>query len=183
LNIYLTNNPTVLNGYHIISITDNDSRYTVVPITCSAANHQPVLAPTGQVHSSNPPLNGPPLIVPPTSPFTSEESFLSSSSSDSDEQATYIHELNAYNERKTAYNHQKMSTNVASVKHPITKHCPILTSGDLNPQKLLLLENVFNEFFIAKSVTKEDQVKLILGMFKDMHIRDWIQPTMNICSA
>ena len=39
---------------------------------------------------------------------------------------------------------------------------------------ILLAENTFNEFFIAKNVEKADQVKLILGMFKDAHICNWI---------
>jgi hypothetical protein len=67
-----------------------------------------------------------------------------------------------------------MLVQAATIKHPITKHCPILTRGDLTPQTILLTENAFNEFFIAKNVEKADQVKLILGAFKDAHIRDWI---------
>jgi hypothetical protein len=67
-----------------------------------------------------------------------------------------------------------MSVQAATIEHPITKHCPILTGGDLTPQTILLAENAFNKFFIAKNVKKADQVKLILGMFKDAHIRNWI---------
>ena len=67
-----------------------------------------------------------------------------------------------------------MSCALAMVEHPITKHCPILTGGDTTPQTLLILENAFNEFFIAKNVTQEDQVEVILGAFKCVHIRDWI---------
>ena len=67
-----------------------------------------------------------------------------------------------------------MTSNLAIVEHPVTKHCPVLTGGDLTPQTLLLAENAFNEFFIAKNVPKEDEVKLILEAFKDVHIRDWI---------
>ena len=67
-----------------------------------------------------------------------------------------------------------MSSNLSTVEHPVTKHCPILTGGELTPQTLLLAENAFNEFFIAKNVSKDDEVKLILGAFKDVHIRDWI---------
>ena len=63
-----------------------------------------------------------------------------------------------------------MSSHTATVKHPITKHCPIVTGGDLTPQTILILENTFNEFFIAKNVAKEDEVKLILGAFKDVHV-------------
>jgi hypothetical protein len=67
-----------------------------------------------------------------------------------------------------------MSSNIAVIEHPITKHCPLLTAGDLTPQTLLLAENAFNEFFIAKGTAKEEEVKLILGAFKDVHIQDWI---------
>jgi hypothetical protein len=67
-----------------------------------------------------------------------------------------------------------MSRSVATVEHVINKHCPILTGGDTMPQTLLILENTFNEFFIAKNVSQEDQVKLILGAFKCVYIWDWI---------
>jgi hypothetical protein len=67
-----------------------------------------------------------------------------------------------------------MSVQTATIEHPITKHCPILTGGDLTPQTILLAENAFNKFFIAKNVKKADQVKLILGTFKDAHIHNWI---------
>ena len=67
-----------------------------------------------------------------------------------------------------------MSVQTATIEHPITKHCPILTGGDLTPQTILLAGNTFNKFFIAKNVKKANQVKLILGAFKDAHIHDWI---------
>ena len=67
-----------------------------------------------------------------------------------------------------------MAPNTASIEHPITKHCPVVTGGDLTPQLLLLTRNAFEEYFITKTVIKEDQVKLILGAFKDVHIQDWI---------
>jgi hypothetical protein len=67
-----------------------------------------------------------------------------------------------------------MPLNVATVGHPITKHCPIITGGDLTLQTILLAENAFNKFFITKNVAKEEKVKLILGTFKDVHIRNWI---------
>jgi hypothetical protein len=46
--------------------------------------------------------------------------------------------------------------------------------GNRTQQMLLLAENAFNEFFIAKAIPKENKVKLILGAFKDVHICDWI---------
>lgn len=92
-----------------------------------------------------------------------------SESSDSD---LYISD--AYIWSKRTYSHLKMSSNIATLKHLVTKHCPVLTDRDLTPQTLLQAENAFNKFFIAKSVAKEDKVKMILGAFKDMHIRDWI---------
>lgn len=87
--------------------------------------------------------------------------------SDSDDSDAYIHP-------NTAYIHTNMSRSLATVEHLITKHCPILSGGETTPQTLLLLENAFQEFFIAKNVSEEDQVKLILGAFKCVHIRDWI---------
>jgi hypothetical protein len=65
-----------------------------------------------------------------------------------------------------------MAPNTASIKHSITKHCPVVTGGNLTPQLLLLAENAFEEYFITKMVIKEDQVKLILRAFKDVHIQD-----------
>jgi hypothetical protein len=67
-----------------------------------------------------------------------------------------------------------MTSNISTVEHFITKHCPIITGGELTPQTHLLAENMFNKFFIAQTVPKEDEVKLILGAFKDIHMRDWI---------
>jgi hypothetical protein len=87
--------------------------------------------------------------------------------SDSDKPYTYIH-------TNTAYIHLGMSHSLATVEHPITKHCPILTGGDTTPRTLLILENTFNEFFIAKNIVQEDQVKVIFGAFKCIHICDWI---------
>jgi hypothetical protein len=76
----------------------------------------------------------------------------------------------AYTQSKGTYIQQQMAPNTASIKHSITKHCPVITGDDLTFQLLLLAENVFEEYFIAKTVVKEDQVKLILGAFKDIHI-------------
>ena len=39
---------------------------------------------------------------------------------------------------------------------------------------LLLLENSFNEFFIAKSIDASDHVRYIPGSFKDVHVCNWI---------
>ena len=63
---------------------------------------------------------------------------------------------------------------MATVEHPVTKHCPLIMGGDLTPQTLLLAKNAFHKFFIAKNVAKEDEIKLILGAFKDVHVCDWI---------
>ena len=106
--------------------------------------------------------------LPPSVPPSPTKS-TSSSSSDSDSDF-----LNAYIQHKHAYTEPLMASLTATVEHPVTKHCPIVTGGDLTPQTVLILENVFNEFFIAKNVSKEDEVKLILGAFKDVHVRDWI---------
>src|SRR5271156_248795 len=77
----------------------------------------------------------------------------SDSSSDSDLEAAYIQP--AYIQQQTS---QIMSSHKpkASVEHPITKHCPVLSPGEPIPQVLLSLENAFNEFFIAKGIDDKD---------------------------
>ena len=67
-----------------------------------------------------------------------------------------------------------MAPNAAFVEHPVTKHCPILTTGDVSPKALVDLVDAHNEYFIAKDIDDADKVKKILGGFKDVHIRDWI---------
>jgi len=67
-----------------------------------------------------------------------------------------------------------MSSNIAFIEHPVTKHCPILTAGDVSPKALVDLVDAHNEYFIAKDIEDKDKVKKILGGFKDVHIRDWI---------
>src|ERR1700678_1552709 len=104
------------------------------------------------------------LPVPPSSPTAS---YTSKSTSDSDDSPAYIHVNRAYID-------PQMSCSIATIEHAMTKHCPILTGGDTTPQTLLILENTFNEFFIAKNISQEDQVKLILGAFTCVHIWDWI---------
>jgi len=67
-----------------------------------------------------------------------------------------------------------MASTLATVEHPITKHCPILTAGDITPKAIVDLGDAHNEYFIAKEIEDTDKVKKILGGFKDVHIRDWI---------
>jgi hypothetical protein len=67
-----------------------------------------------------------------------------------------------------------MSSNIAFVEHPVTKHCLILTTGDVSPKALVNLVDAHNKYFIAKDIDDKDKVKKILGRFKDVHIRDWI---------
>ncbi|KAF8198604.1 hypothetical protein BJ912DRAFT_922532 [Pholiota molesta] len=66
------------------------------------------------------------------------------------------------------------SSSLATVKHSITKHCPILTPGDVSAKVLVDLGDAHNEYFIAKDIAETDKVKKILGGFKDVHIHDWI---------
>jgi len=67
-----------------------------------------------------------------------------------------------------------MSSNIAFVEHPVTKHCPILTTGDVSPKALVDLVDAHNEYVIAKDIDDADKVKKFLGRFKDVHICDWI---------
>ena len=67
-----------------------------------------------------------------------------------------------------------MSSTKAIVDHPITKHCPILSAGDITPKALIDLEDAHNEFFIAKEVNETEKVKKIFGGFKCVHVRNWI---------
>ncbi|CAA7264090.1 unnamed protein product [Cyclocybe aegerita] len=66
----------------------------------------------------------------------------------------------------------------ATVEHPVVKHCPVLTAGELSPKAAMELDNAFQDFFTAcgrsKTIAEEEKVPLILSAFKDLHIRDWI---------
>ena len=66
------------------------------------------------------------------------------------------------------------SSTMATVEHPVMKHCPILTAGEVTPKALVDLTDAHNEYFIAKDIEDKDKVKKILGGFKCVHIRDWI---------
>ena len=80
----------------------------------------------------------------------------------------------AYTQTKPAYIHVSMSSNIAFIEHPVTKHCLILTIGDVSPKALVDLIDAHNKYFIVKDINDADKVKKILGRFKDVHIRDWI---------
>lgn len=67
-----------------------------------------------------------------------------------------------------------MAPMLATVKHPITKCCPILTAGEVTPKALVDLTDAHNEYFITKNIEDKDKVKKILGGFKCVHICDWI---------
>lgn len=67
-----------------------------------------------------------------------------------------------------------MSSTIAFIENPVTKHCLILTTGDMSPKALVNLVNAHNKYFIAKDIDDKDKVKKILGGFKDVHIHDWI---------
>jgi hypothetical protein len=67
-----------------------------------------------------------------------------------------------------------MSSHDATVNHPITKHCPILSARDITPKALINLEDAHNKYFITKEINETDKVKKILGSFKCMHIHNWI---------
>jgi hypothetical protein len=51
-----------------------------------------------------------------------------------------------------------MSSHYATVDHPITKHCPILSARDITPKALIDLEDAYNEYFIAKEINETDKV-------------------------
>jgi len=72
-----------------------------------------------------------------------------------------------------------MAPNIAFIEHPITKHCLILTAGDVSPKALVDLVDAHNEYFIMKDIDDADKVKKILGRFKDVHIYDWISQPYN----
>jgi hypothetical protein len=140
----------------------------MAPTTCSAA-HKCLLSSVEDNHFNLTNTETAPE-SPTSSHHTLDMSEVLSCDLLSSESDSYI----AYTQIKGAYIQPKMTSNLSTVKHPITKHCPIITSGELTPQILLLTKNAFNEFFIVKTVFKEDEVKLILRAFKDVHIRDWI---------
>jgi hypothetical protein len=94
------------------------------------------------------------------------------SDSDSDSDLSFMPLYTAYTNQKTAYTNTKMSSNLATVEHPITKHCPILTAGEIMPKALVDLTNAHTEYFIAKDIDDADKVKKVLGGFKCIHICD-----------
>ncbi|CAA7259594.1 unnamed protein product [Cyclocybe aegerita] len=63
---------------------------------------------------------------------------------------------------------------MAVVEHTITKHCPILTPGDVTPHIIHHLEMSFGEYLVVRGIEDTDHVKNILRAFKDIHIWDWI---------
>src|SRR5271163_1747932 len=87
----------------------------------------PLLTPTSPPAqlTQSPPWTSSPLMPVPESPS-------SSSSSDSSDSDFISHH---------AYIQSNMSCPTASVEHPLTKHCPVLSPGDPSPQILLILEN------------------------------------------
>ena len=93
-----------------------------------------------------------------------------SSNSESD----YFIKKPAYTNKKPTYTHPNMSSNIAAVEHLTSKHCPVLTAGDISPKVLVDLMDAHNEYFLAKEIADADKVKKILGGFRCMHIRDWI---------
>ncbi|KAF8196515.1 hypothetical protein BJ912DRAFT_1056333 [Pholiota molesta] len=105
-----------------------------------------------------------PTVPPPSTTSDSD------SSSDSDFNAYNT----AYTNKNRAYTNSRMPSDNATVEHPVTKHCPILTAGEIHPKVLVDLSDAHHEYFIAKDIADADKVKKILGGFKDVHIRDWI---------
>ena len=76
--------------------------------------------------------------------------------------------------KNPTYTHPNMSSIIAAVEHLTSKHCPVLTAGDISPKVLIDLTDAHNEYFLAKEIADADKVKKILGGFQCMHIRDWI---------
>ena len=81
---------------------------------------------------------------------------------------------NAYIQPNYAYIQLSMSFTMAFIEHPVTKHCLILTAGDMSPKALVDLVDAHNKYFIVKDIDNKDKVKKILGGFKDVHVCDWI---------
>lgn len=139
---------------------------------------------SNKTQSANPaPLSVNPVSapLPPSSPLTptlSEFETVPPSPVNSDSELSSDSELEAYNTAYTnkicAYTNSRMLSANATVEHPITKHCPILTAGEIHPKVLVDLNDAHHEYFIAKDIAEADKVKKILGGFKDVHIRDWI---------
>ena len=94
--------------------------------------------------------------------------------SDSDSDSSFSPITTAYIQQKHAYTRSAMAPTFATVEHPVMKHCPILTAGEVMPKVLVDLTDAHNEYFIAKDIEDKDKVKKILGGFKCMHIHDWI---------
>lgn len=124
--------------------------------------------------STEPSGTSPASPAPSTAPAADTVAPQLSSDSDSDSELALLPISTAYTHQKPAYTKPKMSSANTAVEHPITKHCPILTAGDVTPKSLIDLEDAHNEYFIAKDIVDADKVKKILGGFKCVHIRNWI---------
>jgi hypothetical protein len=55
-------------------------------------------------------------------------------------------------------------------------HCqpPVLTAGNISPAVMMDFENAAQDFFVAKSVPADKQVKMVIPGLKDIPVRDWI---------
>jgi hypothetical protein len=137
-------------------------RFIVAPTTCSAHRH--LLSSSGDCHSSL--INTEAASETPTA---SRHTFDMSEVLSCDSLSSELNSYDACTQIKGAYIQSKMTSNISTVEHPITKHCPIITIRELTLQILLLAENTSNKFFIVKTIPKEDEVKLILGALKDVH--------------
>ena len=115
-----------INGRQPLHNLSAKEDITVAPVTHSNKGC------TSLITLLPPPVPEPPQLEPPSSPLSCEPI----TTSDSKESYAYIH-------KKTAYIHTQMSPSLATVEHPITEHCHILTGGDTTPQTLLLLKTHF----------------------------------------
>ncbi|KAF8176500.1 hypothetical protein BJ912DRAFT_930713 [Pholiota molesta] len=146
-----------------------------------SANAASQSTPASQSVNPIPDAGSPTAPLPPLSPLTPSASDTSpvrpplvASDSDTSSDSDLDAYSTAYTNKSHAYTYSKMPSSNATVEHSVTKHCPVLTAGDIHPKVLVDLSDAHNEYFIAKDIAEADKVKKILGGFKDVHIRDWI---------
>ena len=83
---------------------------------------------------------------------------------------------------RTKYTALSMSfipNQIAVVEHIHQSKSPTLLAGEIDPAVMRTFELGCLDFFDCKGIKEEDQVRKILGSFRDTRIRDWISGDRN----
>lgn len=61
----------------------------------------------------------------------------------------------------------------AVVKNHRTKHIPLLSDGELDPDTMVIYENACQDHFEERQYPAADQVRKILGGLQGLQVREW----------